>query len=71
MKKSRPKSVKPKPDPLAAQLAEFTKLVMLGANLYHAGMKQGTPVSGSVEPQFTFAEKPKPGKRDDEKLPDV
>ncbi len=71
-KKPRPKPRASPPDPLAATFAEATKLIMLGASLYHCGMKQATPTPGAIEtPRFTLsAEKEKPEKKG-EKLPEV
>lgn len=66
-RRTRPRKAQPPSD-----FDQMAKLVMLGANIYHAGTKSAAPPS--VEPQpFTFSSNRRPvGKsQDGERLPEV
>ena len=68
-KRTKPKA-KPRASPLAADLAEYKALVLLGANLFYAGMKQASPQAAAGVPEFTFAKREKAEKKGDP-LPEV
>lgn len=71
-KTAKPKRAKDR-TPAPTQWDEMTRLVLLGASLYHAGMKQAQPTAPALNAEsFTFTEQPKPKARSKEdQLPEV
>lgn len=69
--KKKPRRAKSKPPDLSAQqFNQHVQLVMLGANLFYAGMKQAAPQT-TVAPQEFSVDAPQHQPESKERLPDV